>query len=40
MGMVKMGVALVGSLNPRVRLVEDELPDIALHSMQPVKALA
>lgn len=27
MGMVKMGVALAGSLNPRVRLVEDELPD-------------
>lgn len=40
MGVVKMGVALAGSLNPRVRLVEDELPDIALHSMLPAEALA
>ena len=27
MGVVKIGIAVFGYLNPRVRLVEDELPD-------------
>jgi hypothetical protein len=40
MGVIKMGVALVGGLNPRVRLVEDELPDITLQNLQPVEVLA
>ncbi|MFN2284117.1 MAG: MFS transporter [Anaerolineae bacterium] len=40
MGVIKMGVALAGGLNPRVRLVEDELPDITLQNLQPVEVLA
>jgi hypothetical protein len=29
MGAIKMAVTLIGYANPRVRLVEDELPDAA-----------
>jgi len=41
MGVVKMGVALAGNLNPRVRLVEDELPDCVeeRHSAHPAPAV-
>ena len=41
-----MGVAKMGDdpdrqliLNPRVRLVEDELPDITLQNLQPAEGL-
>ncbi|MBN1218457.1 MAG: MFS transporter [Anaerolineae bacterium] len=38
MGLIKFGVALAGFLNPRIRLVEDELPDTILEKQ--VVALA
>ena len=40
MGVVKMVVALAGSFNPRVRLIEDELPDIVLPSPRVAEIMA